>query len=125
MISDADIPARELMNRRSLVYNVFRIQADVLPTENVAPFKETLAILLDARNNDGLIDTNLNVDRSGVRFSEEIKQMVQRWFFDDPQFTRMVVSELYSIFPFLPYDLLPLVMLPSPPPPSKRILLHR
>jgi hypothetical protein len=46
--------------------------------------------------------------------------MVQQWYLNNARFTRVAVDTFYSLFPFLPNDLLPAVVLPAPPTSASR-----
>ena len=101
-IHDADVVTRDRMNFKSFVYGVLSNQAGDLPIEDDASFRETLAILLDARY-DAHFDTNFDTIISRNRLCEEVGWMQQSY----PQGSREVVAKLRSIFPFLPaYPLL-------------------
>ena len=101
-ILDADIVTRDRMNFKSFVYGVLSNHPGDLPIEDATSFKETLAILLDARY-DAHFDTNFYTIISRNRLCEEVGWIQQNY----PQGSREVVAKLRSIFPFLPaYPLL-------------------
>jgi Family of unknown function (DUF6535) len=96
-IYDADVVTRDRINLKSFVYGVLSSPVGDLPIEDAASFKETLAILLDARY-DAHFDTNFDTITSRNRLSEEVGWIQQ----NHPQGSREVVAKLRSIFPFLP-----------------------
>ena len=89
-IRGADIVMRDRMIFKFFVYGVFSNQVGDPPTES---FKETLAILLDVRN-----DTRFDTDNSQNRLSEEV-EWIQR---QDPHGSRGIVVKLRSMLSFLP-----------------------
>ena len=96
-IYDADVVTRDRMNLKSFVYGVLSSPVGDLPIEDAASFKETLAILLDARY-DAHFDANFDTITSRNRLAEEVRWIQQ----NHPQGSREVVAKLRSIFPFLP-----------------------
>ena len=91
-VYNADTVMWDHMNLKSFLYGVFSNQVGDLPIES---FKETLAILLDVRN-----DAHFDVDNSQNRLSEEVGWMQRQ----DPHGSRRIVDKLRSIFSFLPPD---------------------
>ena len=86
-------PTLDRMILKSFVYEVLSNQDSDLPTES---FKETLAILLDVRTDEGF-DVGFDVIASRNRLQEEVGWIQQH----GPQGS-VVVDNLRSIFPFLP-----------------------
>ncbi|KAF8487749.1 hypothetical protein F5888DRAFT_1758882, partial [Russula emetica] len=66
-ILSADVATRDWMNFESFVYGVLSNQVGDLPPEDATSFRETLAILLDARN-----DPHFDLDSSLNRLSEGV-----------------------------------------------------
>jgi hypothetical protein len=98
-IYNASTVNRDQINLKSFVYGVLSNQVGDLPTEDAMSFKETLVILLDARD-DSSFQSHL---------SEEVGLWIQQD--DDPRGShepvQEVVDKLRSMFPFLPTDPLP------------------
>ena len=91
-IYGANIVTRDHMVFKFFVYGVFSNQVGDLPTES---FKDTLAILLDIRN-----DARFDTDYSRNWLSEKV-EWIQR---QDPHGSRGIVVKLRSMFSFLPPD---------------------
>ena len=91
-IYDASLVLRDRMNLKSFLYGVFSNQVDDLPTEFL---KETMAILLDVRN-----EAHFDSGNSRNRLSEEVRWIQQQ----DPHGSHGIVDKLCSKFPFLPPD---------------------
>ncbi|KAF8495878.1 hypothetical protein F5888DRAFT_503649 [Russula emetica] len=92
-IFNANVATRDRMNFKSFVYGVLSNQVDDLPTEDVTSFRETLAILLDART-----DPHFDMPSSQNQLSEGVRRIHQ----DDPEGSREVVNRLLSMFSFIP-----------------------
>ncbi|KAF8495876.1 hypothetical protein F5888DRAFT_1707018, partial [Russula emetica] len=92
-ILNADVETRDRMNFKSFVYGVLAKQVGDLPPEEATSFRETLAILLDART-----DPHFDLDSSQNQLSEEVIRIRQ----DDLQGSREVVNRLLSMFSFIP-----------------------
>ena len=84
----ADSDTKNRMNLKSFVNGVLSTQEGDLATQDVASFKETLAILLDIEN-DANFDTNFQ-----NRLSEEVERIQQ----DDPESSHDVVYKLRTMF---------------------------
>jgi hypothetical protein len=92
-ILNADVETRDRMNFKSFVRRVLLNQVGDLPTEDATSFRETVAILLDART-----DPDFDLPSSQNRLSEEVGRIHQ----DDPQGSREIVDRLRLMFPFIP-----------------------
>jgi hypothetical protein len=104
-ILNADVETRDRMNFKSFVHGVLSNQVGDLPTEDATSFRETLAILLDAR-----ADPDFDFPSSQNQLCGEVRRIHQ----DDPQGSREVVDRLRSMFPFIPPPF-PVPMIQSAP----------
>jgi hypothetical protein len=92
-ISNSDPTTLDRMILKSFLYKVLSNQDADPPTES---FKETLAILLDARTDVGF-DVDFDMSASRTQLQEEVEWIEQQ---RDPQGS-VVVDKLRSRFPFL------------------------